>query len=787
MNRKHQGASGPAFSPAANTAPGGTLAELFGAAVAQHQIGALAEAERRYRHILTLFPTHADTLHNLGLIALQSGNATAAVDLIGRAIGVNDRIAEYHYNIALALRAFNRTNEVATHLERAIEIRGDHALAHLNLGNVRRQQGRAADAIACYERALSFSPQLSVAHFNLANLLAEQGRRDAAIAHYGQALALAPNSAETHKNLGATLMAEGKTAEAIAHFEQALALNPNLSGAYEDLGKAYLAAGQLESAIDTATRALSVKETAQSKTFFAQCIRSAVFAADNSQFRGLLLRALSEAWARPRELANVCISLIKVDGTVKDAIARANAAWPARLAGPELFGASGMIALSRDRLLCALLECDPVTDIGLERLLTGARHAMLAIAQADGAADDRLLPFYCALARQCFINDYVFSVTEAEAANAQRLRAALEAALAADTPCPALWPVAVGAYFPLHALAKPEALLGRSWPPHVDAVIAQQVREPALERQIATTMRVLTDIDGEVSRAVRQQYEESPYPRWTKAGPPAQPAILNQGQPSKTLDVLIAGCGTGLSTIEFAREVRQARVLAVDLSLSSLAYAKRMAQSFRLANIEFAQADILKLAAIGREFDFIDATGVLHHLADPWEGWRVLLSLLRPGGAMQVGLYSELARQNIVAARALIAERGYRPVADDIRRCREYIIASDDPLLNSVTRWGDFFATNECRDLLFHVQEQRVTLPQIKSFLAANGVTFTGFAVDGATAQRFATRFPEAAARTDLDSWHTFETEFPNTFANMYLFWIRKPVAGANEATGTYA
>ena len=126
-------------------------------------------------------------------------------------------------------------------------------------------------------------------------------------------------------------------------------------------------------------------------------------------------------------------------------------------------------------------------------------------------------------------------------------------------------------------------------------------------------------------------------------------------QPQQVADVLIAGCGTGLSTIEFARHARAARVLAIDLSLASLSYAKRMAQSFGIANIEFGQADIMSLGSIGRQFDFIDASGVLHHLADPWEGWRVLLSLLRPGGDMQVGLYSELARRNVVAARALIA------------------------------------------------------------------------------------------------------------------------------------
>ena len=67
-------------------------------------------------------------------------------------------------------------------------------------------------------------------------------------------------------------------------------------------------------------------------------------------------------------------------------------------------------------------------------------------------------------------------------------------------------------------------------------------------------------------------------------------------------------------------------------------------------NVEFAHADIMKAAAIDRSFDFIDLSGVLHHLGDPWAGWRALLSLLRPGGIMQVGLYSELARKNVVAA-----------------------------------------------------------------------------------------------------------------------------------------
>ncbi|MGZ5065690.1 MAG: ABC transporter substrate-binding protein, partial [Usitatibacter sp.] len=113
-----------------------------------------------------------------------------------------------------------------------------------------------------------------------------------------------------------------------------------------------------------------------------------------------------------------------------------------------------------------------------------------------------------------------------------------------------------------------------------------------------------------------------------------------------------------------------ARVLAVDLSLASLACAKRQTPPALAGVVEFAQADILALGSLGRTFDLINAGGVLHHMSDPMAGWRELIKLMQPDGFMQVGLYSELARSDVVAARAEIAQRGYRATPVDIRRCR---------------------------------------------------------------------------------------------------------------------
>jgi 2-polyprenyl-3-methyl-5-hydroxy-6-metoxy-1,4-benzoquinol methylase/tetratricopeptide (TPR) repeat protein len=591
---------------------------------------------------------------------------------------------------------------------------------------------------------------------------------------YGQILTFDPDHAELRSRLGAVLMAQGKISQAVAQLELALTLQADLFEAHASLAQAYLAVGRVEPAFDASMRALELKDTLPSRILFAQCLKLARFTADDGRIRQLALRALVEGWARPRELTGVCISLIKLNNIVNDAISRANAAWPARLSDSELLGASPITAaLSQDVLLCRLLEHDPLTDIGLERLLTSARSAMLTACAAGDRCDDQQLDFFCSIARQCFINEYIYATTESEAEEARRLREALEKALTAGEPYPDLWPIVVGAYFPLHDLTNAETLLQRPWPQSVSALLARQVKEPVEERQIGATIPVLTAIDHAASELDRQ-YQVGASPRWVWDGLQRLPLAANPGalQPP---EVLVAGCGTGLSAIEFARQATNARVFAVDPSLANLSYGKRMARNLAGPNIEFAQADIMRMGSLGQRFDFIDVSEVLDHLADPWEGLRILLSLMRAGSTMRVGVYSEQAHRAIAAARALIDQRGGQVQPSDIRRCREDLVATGDPLAKSVCQWQDFFTTGECRHLLFDVQRQRITLEEIKSFLAENGLQFGGFVADAATRDRFAARFPDPSAVTDLDSWAAFAADAPQAFPTMYQFWVHKP------------
>ena len=189
-------------------------------------------------------------------------------------------------------------------------------------------------------------------------------------------------------------------------------------------------------------------------------------------------------------------------------------------------------------------------------------------------------------------------------------------------------------------------------------------------------------------------------------------------------------------------------MLAVDLSLTSLAYAKRKTRELDIGNIEYRQADILALGSIAERFDVIECSGVLHHLEDPVAGWRILCSLLRPSGVMRIGLYSEIARRHVVRAREFVASEGFAPTPDGIRACRTAIRArGDDPLLARVARGEDFYSLSGCRDLVFHVQEQRFTLPQIAGLIERLGLQFIGFEFpDAGAAASYRARFPDDRA-----------------------------------------
>ena len=817
-------------------------------AVRHHQAGRLDQAAPLYQKVLTLEPNNPEALNLLGMAAMQNGQHQAGIELIRRAIAVNGRQAAYHFNLGVALQtigemeeaiasyrralvlkpgdadtynnlanalaALSRLDEAQTafrkalalnpgnpaalnnlgtvfwtlerkdeaeeQYRRALALKPDYPDALVNLGNALREKPDLAGAVDCFRKALAHSPHSAAAHNSLGLALWNLGRRDEAMACYRKAIALDPNLVEALANMGIAHWEKGELDQADALYRRILPLRPSDPDILNNFAALAMARGDGGAALEAIRRSLAARETRRARKLFVELAAGATWRGNHPEILALMTRALLEPWDRPGKLSLASATLIKQNPAIVPLVERANQVWPKRLSASDLLGEAGFAPLAQDGLLMALLTSAPNTDMSLERFLTLARATMLT-----APADDAALGFAAALAQQCFINEYVFLPAADEIAAAEQLRGTVAAALDCGGEIAPLTLLTVAAYFPLYTLAHAEKLGVRAWPQPVEAVLTQQLREPLEERRLAAQIPRLTPITDDVSRKVRDQYEENPYPRWVRVAAAANPdnivSFLSEKypfaaferQPGRVMkDFLVAGCGTGQHSISTAQKFGDRAMLAVDLSLASLAYAKRKSAE-RGLRIEYGQADILELDALDRDFDVIESIGVLHHMKDPYAGWKALLSRLRPHGFMWLGFYSQAARRNIVEARARIAEQGLG--AADIRAFRQELADGKyGDGFGSVLKSEDFYSVSACRDLLFHTQEHRLQLPAIAEFLKQNSLSFLGFELDDAVLQAYRQRFPHDKAATDLASWDSFETENPGMFAGLYVFWVQK-------------
>jgi tetratricopeptide (TPR) repeat protein len=266
---------------------------VFATALQYHQAGCLKDAERLYQQVLAVNPRHCDTLHLLGVVALQTGRRDFAGDMIGRAIAINPNVAAYHCNLGAALSERGRLDEAAGCYHRALALKPDYPEAHNNLGTTLREQGRVAESVVCYRSALALKPEYVEAHFNLGLSFARQGRLQEAVgcyeraldlradfaeAHdalgsarrdqerleqavtcYRRALVLRPDLAQVHNNLGSTLKEQGRLDEAVACCRRAIVLKPDFPEAYNNLGSALAEQGALDDAVGCYRRALALR------------------------------------------------------------------------------------------------------------------------------------------------------------------------------------------------------------------------------------------------------------------------------------------------------------------------------------------------------------------------------------------------------------------------------------------------------------------------------------------------------------------------------------------------
>lgn len=405
------------------------------------------------------------------------------------------------------------------------------------------------------------------------------------------------------------------------------------------------------------------------------------------------------------------------------------------------------------------------TDEIVERFLIALRRYLLLSVWPNNIFKTKDLDVLCAVAEQCFINEYCFPVSEEEAQAVE--------SLPLDDP----FAVALrGMYEPLRDI---EGVFKLSAQKSYRSMMNTMIKEPLRELEIKAALKTIGGVKDEISEKVQAQYEHNPYPRWISIDVASVPHVDGiEG------NILIAGCGTGRMASQLCFSCPDMTITAVDISRTSLAYAQRQAEQYNRGNIEFLECDILNLDKVGKTFDFINCSGVLHHMNDPVAGWKKLVDCLAPGGVMLIGLYSTKARKVIYELRDFVKQEGYQPDVDGLRRFRQDIL--NLPVAHPhrvIIRFKDFYCLSDLRDLIFHVQETSYTIPELQTIMDGLGLEFDFFKMPSATVKSlFVQKFGAEAFPGTLEQWEAVEQETPQMFGEMYNFVCHKKGEALNPA-----
>ncbi|MDA9279799.1 tetratricopeptide repeat protein [bacterium] len=812
-----------------------TLEQALQKGIEARKNGQIQKANKHFTDILGVQPRHAHANHNMGLLAESAGNAQAALVFFKTALESHPKNNQFWLRYIGALIKLDHINDAQDALSQAqnngIKSVGVDRLEHIisdiqankekpqdpplnqqtdiisayTKGHLQQALTGATSALkayphsvilcniagaACagllqfdraidyYQIAIKVNPKFVEAHYNMASALQKKGDLKGAIQAYKQAVLIKPDYADAFYNLANTLKDMGELGAAIKSYKQAIKINPNLHNAHNNMGNALKDMGKLTAAIESYKRAIKINSSHEDAyRNLGKSLQNVVFTRPDSDLKSIIHSMLESAnQARPKDIVAAALSLLKLEPAVKEFLST-------HVSGEDLQLLERLIAnVDEEPLFLKLMTLCPLGDLAFEKILTNARSVLLMSANNISAAPATLC-FLSALALQCFANDYLYHQTDEETKSLTILETlVVQALLKGIQPSPQ-WVLILGSYKALHQYQWCGQL---SLTQDLQAILAMQVFEPQQEHYLKTKIPILKELSDKVSSKVRDQYEESPYPKWIDLGlilSPAPIAKVVKALKVRLADhkifeveapaILIAGCGTGQHSIDTAARFKNAKVLAIDLSLSSLAYAQRKTEALGVQNLEYMQADLLDLGQLNKTFDIIESSGVLHHMEKPMAGWKVLVSCLKVGVLMKIGLYSELARQHIVKMREEIQQLNTETDHIGMKRFRNGVIRSKSPHHQLIISSPDFHSMGSLRDLLFHVQEHRFTIPQIQHCLTKLGLKFCGFEV-GIITQDFKRTNPGEDDAYDLIKWHTYEQAHPHAFAGMYQFWCQK-------------
>ena len=629
------------------------------------------------------------------------------------------------------------SNELLNNFPRSIFLLNIQGVVHTELKNYKLAKN-------LFIKVVNINPKYTDGYYNLANILTKLDDEEKAIENYNKVIELDKNYFKAHNNLGNIYRRKGLNKKAIELYLSTLEINSNYKIAYYNL------AGALQ--------------------FYKINV-------ENKNINKYLLYLLKEKIiVRPNSIAPNVLNSLFLNTDLKENLSLVKS----KIANKDLNYI--LKNLQKNSLLIQFMKVCPIPDYYIEKNFVMIRKEILNKTYKSNI-DNTYINFLISLSMQCFTNEYIYYKSKDEIEKIKKISERIKNNLKENKKVSDLDILCLSCYEPLNNFSWIKKI---KFSNELKEIFELHLNQNEIENQISKSINSISKVSDQISIKVKKQYEENPYPRWENLGLSIEPrniknvisdSNLNLDQKkitnSESPEILIAGCGTGQHAITTASKYKNSKILALDLSFRSLSYAKRKANELKINNIDFIQGDILDLELIDRKFDIIESVGVLHHMDNPFKGWRTLTSCLNNDSLMLVGLYSERARQHIKEIKNKINELKLKSNYDNIIKFRKDLIENNDDHWNYIKSSPDFYTVSGVRDLLFHVQEHRFTISKIKEYLDKLGLIFLGFE-DQLVKENFKEIYSNEIDLYNLDKWEEYEKNSPRIFAGMYQFWCKK-------------
>ena len=231
-------------------------ANLLAQAISLHQQGRLDEAKSIYEYLSTKNPNDFDSLHLLGVIAIQTSQPHLAVKLITKSIALNPKNARAHYNLGAALQELKKFELAVTSYDKAINFDSKYSQAYSNRGAALKELNQLEAALTSYDKAIFINPDNANDHSNRGFILHELKNFECALTSHDNAIRLKPDLAEAHSNRGITLINLNQFEEALASFDTAININPNRAEDHSNRGLVLMRLKLFDAALDCCNQAI---------------------------------------------------------------------------------------------------------------------------------------------------------------------------------------------------------------------------------------------------------------------------------------------------------------------------------------------------------------------------------------------------------------------------------------------------------------------------------------------------------------------------------------------------